>query len=266
MLKKTLYYIAAGLCVLPALQVAADIELPIADYNALIETNSAALKTLGKRFAGFSDLVLTFLPAYEDDIVAEIRDMITYLTDPVKYPDASVTGGYNDDTGAHDRPATLIYNRIDETISTVLNRQLSLRTDIWTTREGPLETVSLNDALTSLANTLIGGADDPQDPATLLRWLYNAQVGGETAVLRTAAFDDLVAAIKLLDDGFVQASGAVSDALFMVQWRIQPTPYYFFKDLLANAKIFWLGYYDDTKTILDELKKVSDAVNAHPHA
>ncbi|KAF3906050.1 hypothetical protein ABW21_db0207103 [Orbilia brochopaga] len=261
-LKNAFYYIAAGLCVFPTLQVAADIDLPIADYNALIETNSAALKALGKRFAGFSDLVLTFLPSYEADIVDEIREMITYLTDPVKYPEASVTGGYNDDTGAHDRPATLIYNRIDETVSTVLNKELSLRTDIWSSREAPLEHISLNDALTALANQVSGGADDPQDPATLLRWLYNAQVGAETATLRTAAFDDLLAAVKDLDEGFLSASSAIGDALFMVQWRIKPTPYYFFKDLFANAKIFWWGYYDDTKAIVEGLEKIGAAITA----
>ncbi|KAJ6262612.1 hypothetical protein Dda_3423 [Drechslerella dactyloides] len=264
--KKAILYAAAGLCVLPTLQVAADIELPIAEYNALIETNSAALKALGKNFAGFADLVLTFLPAYDDDIVAEIRDTITYLTDPVQYPEASTTGGYNDDTGAHDRPATLIYNRIDELVANALKAPVSLRTDIWSTRAGPLEDSPLETALTALATQVSAGADDPQDPATLLRWLYNAQVGDATATLHTDAFEELFAAMKEMNEGFLQASGAISDALFLVQWRIKPTPYYMFKDLFANAKIFLIGYYDDTRTIVQGLEKLQQAVEAQPYA
>ncbi|KAK6348633.1 hypothetical protein TWF718_006420 [Orbilia javanica] len=270
--KKVVSYLTAGLCVAPTLLVSAvpDLELAREDYDNLIDNNYDTLTTLGQHFSQFANLVM-HVDNFQPEVVDPLHLTVEILSDPNTNPLANQAGGLNEETGQFDLPAIDVYREIDTLVANILPRPIDLPSDIWTTHDGPIVTTTFEQALKLLGTELTYGADNPSIPENLARWLFDAQIGIGSVVLKSNQFFTLRVAIRDLDTYISHAVEAIDHASYLAQWNIEyPATGLegaagnaissLFKKDLDRAKGFWIEFLTVSGEIVRGVDEVYNAV------
>ncbi|KAK6358694.1 hypothetical protein TWF730_008016 [Orbilia blumenaviensis] len=248
-----------------------DIELPTVDYELFIGNNHDTLTALGQQFSQFANLVM-HVDNFQPEVVDPLHLTVQALSDPNINAAASETGGLNEETGQFDLPAVEIYNEIEQLISNITPRPITLPSEIWTTHDGELVTTTFAEALNLLGTELTYGADNPTIPENLVRWLFDAQLDVGTAVLKTDKFITLQSAIELLDTYISHAVDSIGHAKYLSQWSIEvPNAeseegvaiyklLQLLKQDLDRAKGFWIEFLTVTGEVVRGMRDVYEAL------
>ncbi|EPS37529.1 hypothetical protein H072_8770 [Dactylellina haptotyla CBS 200.50] len=268
--KRVTLYALAGLCATAIRLVTAipDINIPIDEYNFFLEQHTAALQGIGTLLFDVSYTLYESLNTFDTDTVDRVHAIVAILSNPTDYPQAEEIGtGFSEDTLDWDIAATDIYQRIDDSVTSILPTQLNLPAEIWTTHGGQLEPITFAGALEGFATSILAGAVDVRDPTELMNWLFLTDIDNVRAQLNSDAFLELYHAIEMLQEHTSEAIATMDDGYFLVQWRVKiETAYVHFKEPLLRGKAFWMEVYNQLGKILYGLKKIQDEVGLHPPA